>query len=767
MKNNSHNMKKTLLLAFCASTIGLSVNAQTDIANARTYGIGQTVTVSGVVTNGSELGPIRYMQDGTAGIAAYGNALNGVSRWDSISVTGPLIEFSGLLEISPAGNVINHGPAVIQPTALQIPITSAGEALESQLVQIDNVTFVQTGNFAANNSTVQVTDGVNTFDVRINGSTVIDGTAIPTGPVSVRGPEGQFNANYQIVPRDLNDIFPYVAPSEEINVLVNGTTVLNNGSVFIGNSASISVTIENTGSNSLSITGASFSGVNAADFSTSITAGTVGATANQAYTVTFVPTGTGSRFATISIGNNDSDENPYIINFEGVGTDNLATSPTANPSGLTFPVVEAYTVGGQYTAGTGASKYLVLWKEGSAITGVPADGTTYLRGDIVGDAKVAYMGAGTSFTPRGVIANQNYYFAVYAFNGTGGFENYLTTSPLTGNVTSLGENIGTFYNGIDKTAATFNTDLYNLVNPHNVISYFLYKQTMMSEFEIRDTTNNDSYVTCALSGERKVFTGTFDWTATGYSREHTFAHSWMPSFPADNPEEPEYNDQHNLYPANLDEANTPRSNLALDDIDGNVVFNYLEGSVGYKGPQLVYEPRESHKGNAARSIMYMVVAYNFDLAGNVNSDKQDQETLRNWHFADLPDNYEIARNEYIFDLQGNRNPFVDSVEYACYVDFDANAHQAAGCDSLNSIQEKLDANFVVFPVPSNDEVYIQVNGTEISAYEVIDLNGRVIRAESDVNLPVLKLSKDMIGSGTYMIRVETPYGSAQRKLIIQ
>lgn len=767
MKNNSHKMKKTLLLAFCASTLGLSAIAQTDIADARTYGIGQTVTITGVVTNGSELGPIRYMQDGTAGLAAYGNALNGVNRGDSITVTGPLIEFSSLLEISPAGNVINHGPAVIQPAPLQIPISAANESLEAQLTQLDNVTFVQTGNFASGNSTVQVTNGSLTLDVRINGSTNIDGTAIPTGAISLRGLVGQFNANYQIVPRDLNDIIPYVAPSEEINVLINGVTVLDGGTTFIGNSSSISVTIENTGSNSLSITGASFTGANDTDFSSTITAGSVGALSNQSYTISFNPSGTGSRFATISIGNNDSDENPYIINFEGVGTDNLATQPGVNPTALTFPVVEAYTIGGQYMSGTGASNYLVLWKEGSPITGVPADGNTYLRGDVVGDAKVAYMGPGTSFTPRGVIANQDYYFAVYAFNGSGGFENYLTTSPLTGNVSSLGENIGNFYNGIDKNATTFNSDLYDLINPHNVISYFLYKETMMNEFEVRDTTNGDSYVVCALSGERKTFSGSFDWTPTGYSREHTFAHSWMPSFPADDPEQPEYNDQHNLYPANLDDANTPRSNLPLDDIDGSVVFNYLEGSVGYKGAQLVYEPRASHKGNAARAIMYMVVAYNFDLGGMVSSEDQDQETLRTWHFNDLPDNYEIARHEYIFDGQGNRNPFIDSVDFACYVDFDANTHQAAGCDSLNSIDEKLDANFVVFPVPSSDEVYVQVNGTEISAYEVTDLNGRVVRAESNVNLSVLKISKEMIGTGTYIIQVVTPFGKAQRKLIIQ
>ncbi|MFN9972918.1 MAG: hypothetical protein ACK58T_23830, partial [Phycisphaerae bacterium] len=43
--------------------------------------------------------------------------------------------------------------------------------------------------------------------------------------------------------------------------------------------------------------------------------------------------------------------------------------------------------------------------------------------------------------------------------------------------------------------------------------------------------------------------------------------------------------------------------------------------------------------------------------------------LKQWHFADLPDNMEMARNEYIFDEQNNRNAFVDSVQYPCFIRF--------------------------------------------------------------------------------------------------
>ena len=80
-----------------------------------------------------------------------------------------------------------------------------------------------------------------------------------------------------MVPRDLNDIVPYIAPSEEINVLIDGVTYLNNSTYFIGNSASAAITIENSGSNPLTVTGATLAGANAGDFGHDIVAGSVAA----------------------------------------------------------------------------------------------------------------------------------------------------------------------------------------------------------------------------------------------------------------------------------------------------------------------------------------------------------------------------------------------------------------------------------------------------------------------------------------------------------
>ena len=753
-------MKKIFTLVAAIST--LTLGAQT-IQQVRNMSIGATVTVKGVVSNGTELGSIRYLQDGTAGIAIYGNTLSSLTTGDSVTATGVLFDFSGLLELSPTTSFTDHGP--VTPNVPQvIPITSAGEALEAQLVRIENVTFVQSGNFAAGNSTVQITNGANTLDVRINGSTNIDGSAIPAGPVTITGLMGQFNANYQIVPRSTSDIVPYVAPNREINVKINGTTALNNSSYVIGNTANNIITIENTGVQTLTVSGTAISGANAADYTTSLNATTVAGLGIGNFTLTFAPTGNGSRTATITIANDDSDENPYVINLIAVGLDNLATEPTTNASNLTFSNVQAYTLSGSYTAGTGAEKYLVLWSKNAPVSGNPIDGTSYQRGDIIGNAKVAYTGSAVSFVPRGVRANQPYYFSVYAFNGPAGFENYKTTTPAAGNVTTTGLNIGNYYSSINSTAPTLVSDLSALINPHTFISYFNYKQTVMNQFEVCDTTNGQSFVTCVYTGENKVFNDPFDWTATGYSREHTYCHSWMPTFPCDNPEEPEYTDQHNLYPTNLANANSYRSNLPLMEITGNVLYTFLEGSVGYNGNQMCYEPRDAQKGNAARSIFYHATCYN--MQNNLNwgiAANQDQATLKTWHFADLPDSYEIARQEYIFSVQGNRNPYIDSVNFVCHVNFDNMSYLETSCNV--GIEEQLAANLSVFPVPSNGNIYAQVNGLAITGYTLTDLSGRIVKTAIGINEDVLIVNGNDLKSGKYLIEVSTPFGNTRGSFI--
>jgi hypothetical protein len=241
----------------------------------------------------------------------------------------------------------------------------------------------------------------------------------------------------------------------------------------------------------------------------------------------------------------------------------------------------------------------------------------------------------------------------------------------------------------------------------------------------------------------------------------------MGTFPCSDPEEAEYADQHNLYPANLPNANSPRSNLPLEDITGDVVFNYLEGSVGYNANnQLVYEPRASHKGNAARAIFYMATCYT-GYGGNnwAVPTNQNAASLVNWHFNDLPDNYEIARHEYIFNLQGNRNPYIDSVNFACYIDFSNMSYNPEGCGSMG-LEAILNSNFSVFPIPSTNKLFAQINGETIHSFELISMDGKIIDKGQSLNLAVLELNTSNYQSGSYLLNVHTAAGSVQKKIII-
>src|SRR5690606_2249036 len=134
--------------------------------------------------------------------------------------------------------------------------------------------------------------------------------------------------------------------------------------------------------------------------------------------------------------------------------------------------------------------------------------------------------------------------------------------------------------------------------------------------------------------------------------------------------------------------NVARSNYPF----GNVVTvqtQYMGAKKGLNANnRVVFEPADNVKGDVARALMYMAVRYN-GLNGNwafpnwispIVPYGQDIDVLLTWHFQDLPDSYEIARNEYVYSVQGNRNPFVDDVNFACYIDFSNMTYRAEGCE---------------------------------------------------------------------------------------
>lgn len=375
--------------------------------------------------------------------------------------------------------------------------------------------------------------------------------------------------------------------------------------------------------------------------------------------------------------------------------------------------------------------YLVVSSKDKFVQVQPKQGKVYLRGDQLGNAKVVQFSSDTIVVPRAIRANTRYYFSVFVARIVEGKVQYQLNNPLIIDVLTAGLIPANYYESISVNAPNFLSQLSELINTHIELPYASYRNTVLAKLEMQDTILNKAYVECVYSGERKVFTDPFDWTELGYSREHTFAHSWMPSHPANDPPLPEYSDYHNLYPTNLDKANTVRNNFPLGEITGKLLYTYLEGRLGYNGSQIVYEPRNSHKGNAARSMFYMMVAYNgIKHHSWILPKNQDQYVLKKWHFQDPPDNYEISRQEYIYSLQGNRNPFIDHPEYACSIDFSRMMKTKGDCtNSINenenselSIQYENHTLIISSEELITDIVFYDITGKDVYHYSPFDFH---------------------------------------------
>jgi hypothetical protein len=340
------------------------------------------------------------------------------------------------------------------------------------------------------------------------------------------------------------------------------------------------------------------------------------------------------------------------------------------------------------------------------------------------------------------------------------------------------------YATIDTGSTTFVTSLSAQINQRQTVFYSGYASTMINLFEARDTmvTVGTSkffrVINCAYSGQARPYNEPFDWTTFDFSREHTYAHSWMPTFDASSPELPEYNDQHNLYPTRQSNVNAARCNYPLGEVV-TVESNFLEGKLGLDtNGRRVYEPRDVHKGRAARALMYMATCYNginnnnWGFTQNIGVCQgtsipygQDQNVLKRWHLEHLPDAYDIARNDFLDSLQQNRNPFVDRPEYACRINFinmSYIANPPATCYEITSgINESPAAQWNLWPNPAHDLLNIRLEQAAMGNATLIvtDLAGKQLAAHplssQTETISIAELSKGLYFLHLYANGVHT------------
>lgn len=242
---------------------------------------------------------------------------------------------------------------------------------------------------------------------------------------------------------------------------------------------------------------------------------------------------------------------------------------------------------------------------------------------------------------------------------------------LASSIISYADAPAGYYSNLNgKSDAELKTAIHDLIHNFTLISSY---SALPSYFEKTDVYPNSNRWWDMYS-DIPFYAPSF----RGLNREHSFPKSWWGGSTSVSA----YVDLNHLYPSEM-AANTAKSNYPLGEVDmSKASFN---NGVCYVGPGMrgqgggaakVFEPNDEYKGDFARTYFYMVTCYQ-DLKWKYTF-MLEQNTyptlapwainlLLKWNREDRVSEKELIRNEEVYKIQGNRNPFIDMPELAEYI----------------------------------------------------------------------------------------------------
>lgn len=115
-------------------------------------------------------------------------------------------------------------------------------------------------------------------------------------------------------------------------------------------------------------------------------------------------------------------------------------------------------------------------------------------------------------------------------------------------------------------------------------------------------------------------------------------------------------DMHHLFPTDS-KLNSTRGNHNFGDVVRDTQNFHCPTTArfgkGERSNKDLFEPPDNHKGNVARALFYFSTRYKISISDD------EEASLRQWSKEDPIDQEEIDRNQFIYQHQGNRNPFID------------------------------------------------------------------------------------------------------------
>lgn len=225
-----------------------------------------------------------------------------------------------------------------------------------------------------------------------------------------------------------------------------------------------------------------------------------------------------------------------------------------------------------------------------------------------------------------------------------------------------------YYNrASNKKERELKTALSSIISPHNQRTY----KQLWKDFIQTDSREDHSVWDMYSSLKKYTFVkeqcGTYKNEGDCYNREHSFPKSWF------HDQYPMYTDLFHLYPTdgkvNGVRGNDPFGETATPSYASADSLSKLGpcSFPGYTGT--VFEPADEYKGDFARSYLYMATCYEDSISGwespmlANNSypafDEWSVNLLLKWCRQDPVSSKEKNRNESVYKIQNNRNPFID------------------------------------------------------------------------------------------------------------
>lgn len=224
-----------------------------------------------------------------------------------------------------------------------------------------------------------------------------------------------------------------------------------------------------------------------------------------------------------------------------------------------------------------------------------------------------------------------------------------------------------------KSGAALKTALHELIFPHDEVSSYNNLPNYFRKTDVYPVGDSRYGQWWDMYSDIVLYTRSF----SGLNREHSLPKSWW----GGSTTTPAYVDLFHLYPSEM-AANMAKSNYPLGEV-ATPTFNNSVSKVGYAvtgqggGAKEVFEPANEYKGDFARTYFYMVTCYQGELqwkytymfSNNTYPTLNSWTTqlLMKWHREDPVSEKERSRQEEVYKVQSNRNPFIDYPELAEYL----------------------------------------------------------------------------------------------------